>query len=270
MRLLFLGDLVGRAGREAVIARLSSLRRELKADLVVVNGENAAAGLGITRKICDEVFDAGADVITGGNHIWDQKETIGFISQEPRLLRPLNYPEGTPGFGAGVFNASNGARVLVMSVMGQLFMEDLNDPFAAVEQVLAKHRMGATVDAIVLDVHAETTAEKQAVGHAFDGRITICVGTHTHVPTADVMILPGGTAYQSDAGMCGDYDSVIGWQKTIATEKFRRKVRGERNIPADGEATICGLLVECDGKGKALRAAALRLGGRLAETFPEF
>jgi metallophosphoesterase (TIGR00282 family) len=206
VRILFLGDLVGRSGRDAVIERLPELRRQLRTDMVIVNGENAAGGFGITRKICDALFAAGVDAITGGNHSWDQREALAFIDGEPRLLRPLNYPAGTPGRGAHVYAVPGERKVLVINVMGHLFMEPLDEPFACVERALAKHRLGATVDAIVLDYHAEATSEKMAVGHVVDGRVSLCVGTHTHVPTADALVLPGGTAYQSDVGMCGDYD----------------------------------------------------------------
>ncbi len=270
MRILFLGDIVGRSGRDAVDARLPGLRRELKLDFVVANGENAAAGFGITRKICDQLFAAGVDAITGGNHSWDNREALAFIDSEPRLLRPMNYPAGTPGRGVAVFPLPDGRKILVLNVMGQLFMAALDDPFAALQRTLARHRLGAGVDAILVDYHAEATAEKMAAGHFLDGRVSLLVGTHTHVPTADVMLLPGGTAYQSDAGMCGDYDSVIGQDKKISVERFLRKMRGERLTPALGEATLCGLLVATDDRtGLARQAAPLRLGGRLSQTQPD-
>jgi len=271
VRILFLGDLVGRSGRDAVIERLPELRRQLRTDMVIVNGENAAGGFGITRKICDALFAAGVDAITGGNHSWDQREALAFIDGEPRLLRPLNYPAGTPGRGAHVYAVPSERKVLVINVMGHLFMEPLDEPFACVERALAKHRLGATVDAIVLDYHAEATSEKMAVGHVVDGRVSLCVGTHTHVPTADALVLPGGTAYQSDVGMCGDYDSVIGMEKRPAAERFQKKMRGERLTPANGPASICGIFVETDDRtGLAKQAAPLRLGGRLSESLPGF
>ncbi|MEM7170673.1 MAG: TIGR00282 family metallophosphoesterase [Pseudomonadota bacterium] len=271
MRLLFLGDVVGRAGRDAVCNRLPELRRELGLDFVVVNGENAAGGFGVTQKICLSLFEAGADVITGGNHSWDQREALSFIGSEPRLLRPDNYPAGTPGRGAALYDAGRGRKVLVINVMGQLFMNpDLDDPFRAVDQALAKHRLGQTTSAILLDFHAETTSETMAMGHYVDGRVSLCVGTHTHVPTADTVILPGGSAYQSDAGMCGDYDSVIGMEKAGSVERFVRKVRGERLVPASGEATLCGVFLETDDKsGSARRVEPLRLGGRLGRALPQ-
>src|SRR5690554_2585427 len=268
MRLLFCGDLVGRSGREIVLQQLPELRRRLQLDFVIVNGENAAGGFGITRKICEELYEAGADVVTGGNHSWDQKETLAFIDSEPRLLRPLNFPPGTPGRGAGLFTAGQ-RKVLVINVMGRLFMDPLDDPFQAVEQTLNRYRLGATVDAIVVDIHAEATSEKMAMGHALDGRVSLVVGTHTHVPTADAQVLPGGTAYQTDAGMCGDYNSVIGMDKQVPIQRFTRKLPTERLAVAQGPATLCGVFLETDDRtGLALRVEPIRLGGRLQEQLP--
>lgn len=270
MRLLFCGDIVGRPGRDAVAAHLPGLRKRLDLDFVVINGENAASGFGITDKICRQLFEAGADVITGGNHSWDQRDVMSYIDGEPRLLRPHNFPAGTPGRGAGVFEARRGRKVMVLNVMGQLFMEDLDDPFACITEQLARHRLGATVDAVLLDFHAEATSEKMAAGHFVDGRVSLFVGTHTHVPTADTMILAGGTAYQTDAGMCGDYDSVIGMEKTVPMERFVKKIRGDRLSVAGGEGTLCGVFVETDdATGLARRVAPVRVGGKLAETVPE-
>ena len=270
MRILFCGDVVGRPGRDAIAAHLPGLRQRLELDFVIVNGENAASGFGITDKICRQLFEAGADVITGGNHSWDQREVMSYIAGEPRLLRPHNFPAGTPGRGVGVFETRRGKKVLVLNVMGQLFMEDLDDPFACIATELARHRLGATVDAAVLDFHAEATSEKMAAGHFVDGRVSLFVGTHTHVPTADAMILAGGTAYQSDAGMCGDYDSVIGMDKTVPIERFVKKIRGERLSVAGGEGTLCAVFVETDDQtGLARRIAPVRLGGRLAATLPD-
>ena len=248
---------------------LPGLRDRLQLDFVIANGENAASGFGITEKICRQLFDAGVDVISGGNHSWDQREVMGYISGEPRLLRPQNYPAGTPGKGVGVYETRRGKKVLVINVMGQLFMEDLDDPFACLSGLLAQYRLGATVDAAIVDFHAEATSEKMAAGHFVDGKVSLFVGTHTHVPTADSMILPGGTAYQSDAGMCGAYDSVIGMDKKVPIERFVKKVRGERLSVATGEGTLCGVFVETDdASGLAQRIAPLRLGGRLAECLP--
>jgi len=270
MRLLFLGDVVGRSGRDAVMAHLPRLKAELDPDLTVVNGENAAGGFGITVKIAEEFFEAGVDVITLGNHSWDQKDLVGQIDQQPRILRPLNYPEGTPGRGHVLLQARGGRKVLVMSVMLRLFMDPLDDPFAAVERVVRAHRLGAGgVDAILVDVHGEATSEKMIMGHYLDGRVSLVVGTHSHVPTADHMVLPGGTAYLTDAGMCGDYDSAIGMKKEVAMAKLIRKLPTERLSPAEGEGTVCGCYVETDDRtGLAKRIEPLRLGGRLSQHMP--
>ncbi len=270
MRILYLGDVVGRSGREAAVAAIPELRARLKLDFVVVNGENAAHGFGITAKICDEFYAAGADVVTLGNHAWDQREIMAHINAEPRLLRPQNYPTGTPGRGVGIYGAPRGRKVMVLQVMGRLFMDPLDDPFAAVETELARHRLGHTVHAIVVDVHGEATSEKMSIGQLCDGRVSLVVGSHSHIPTADAQILPGGTAYQTDAGMCGDYDSVIGMKKDAAMFRFVRKIPGERLSPAEGEATVCGVFVETDDRsGLAVRIEPLRMGGRLRSTMPE-
>jgi len=271
LRILFCGDVVGRSGREAVIERLPALRRDLALEFVVVNGENAAAGFGITLKIAQQLFDAGADVITTGNHVWDQREIIGEIDSEPRLLRPVNYPKGTPGRGWGLFDAGLGRKVLVINAMGRLFMDPLDDPFDAVDSLLKTYPLGAPggATATLVDLHAEASSEKMAMGHFIDGRASMSVGSHTHVPTADHMILPGGTAYQSDAGMCGDYSGVIGMKKEAPIQRFVRKIPGERLAPAEGEATLCGLYAETDDRtGKALRVEPIRLGGKLSSTLP--
>ena len=270
MRILLCGDIVGRPGRDALAAHLPGLRQRLALDFVIANGENAAGGFGITRKLCDELFALGIDVISGGNHIWDQREALGFIDSEPRLLRPQNFPRGTPGRGAALYPAPRGRKVLVINLMGRLFMDPLDDPFAAVEQELAKHRLGGTVDAIVVDFHGEATSEKMAMGHLVDGRVSLCAGTHTHVPTADHMILPKGSAYISDVGMCGDYDSVIGMEKTLPLARFQRKLPTDRLSVAKGEGTLAAVFVETDDKsGLATRIAPIRLGGRLDETVPD-
>jgi metallophosphoesterase (TIGR00282 family) len=270
MRILYFGDVVGRSGREAVIARAPELRKRLKIDFMLACGENAAAGFGITAKICKAFYDAGIDCITLGNHAWDQREIIGYIDGDPRLLRPVNYPQGTPGRGIGVYEARAGRKVMVVQVMTRLFMDPLDDPFPALNAALDTHRLGRAADAIIVDLHGEATSEKMALGHYADGRASMAVGTHTHVPTADTFILPGGTAYQSDIGMCGDYDSVIGMKKEIALHRFTRKMPGERLAPAEGEATVCAVFVETDDKtGLARSIAPVRLGGRLPDTVPE-
>ena len=270
MRFLFLGDVLGRAGRRAVTDQLPNLRRRLAIDFVVVNGENAAGGYGITTKIAEELYAAGTDCLTTGNHVWDQRELLTAIDGEERLLRPANYPPGTPGRGSALLNAANGRRVLVINLMARLFMDAMDDPFARADEVLGAVAMPRDVDAIIVDFHGEATSEKMAMGHHLDGRVSLVVGTHSHVPTADHMILAGGTAYQTDAGMCGDYDSVIGMKKEPAIARFVRKLPGERLTPAEGPATICGLVVETDdATGLAARIEPLRTGGRLASHWPE-
>ena len=269
MRILVCGDVVGRSGRKAVCDALPRLRRSLDLDFVVVNGENAAGGFGITPKICDQLLEAGADVVTTGNHVWDQKEIVPHFAKETRLLRPHNYPEGTPGTGVAIFPDRKGRRVLVLHFMALLFMPPLDDPFYGAERALLNRRLARDVDAILVDFHGEATSEKMALAHMLDGRVSLVVGTHSHVPTADHQILPKGTAYQSDLGMCGDYDSVIGMKKEISIERFLKKVPGPRLEAAMGEATLCAVLVETDdATGLARRIEPLRLGGRLAQTMP--
>jgi len=269
MRILFLGDIVGRAGRDAVTESVPGLRERLDLDFVIANGENAAHGFGITDRICADLYAAGVDAITTGNHVWDQREIIGHIGNDPKLLRPMNYPAGTPGRGAGVYEARGGKKVLVVNVMARLYMDPLDNPFPIVAAELAQYRLGRTVDAIVVDVHGEASSEKQAFGHMLDGRVSMVVGTHTHVPTADARILSGGTAYMTDAGMCGDYDSIIGMIKEPAIERFVRKMPGERLSPATGSATLCGVLVETDeATGLATTLSPIRTGGCLAQAGP--
>ena len=268
MRLLVCGDVVGRSGREAVKAHVPRLRRELGLDFVVANGENAAGGFGITDKLSAELYAAGCDVITTGNHVWDQRELLGTIEGDPRLLRPLNLPAGAPGVGARVFDLADGRRVLVLNPMARLFMDAIDCPFAAVERELGLNPLG-DVQAVVIDFHGEATSEKQAMGHFADGRASMVVGTHSHVPTADARILTRGTAYQTDCGMCGDYDSVIGMQKQGAVARFVTKLPGERLRAAEGEGTLCAVYVETDDtSGLARRIEPVRLGGRLAEHLP--
>ena len=266
MRMLFCGDVVGRSGREAVTSRIPALRRRHGIDFVVVNGENAAAGFGITETICREFFTAGVDVVTTGNHLFDKREIVSTLAADPRLLRPANYPAGTPGVGAHAFALADGRRVVVANLMARLFMDALDCPFAAADQILREQRLGETAAAILVDFHGEATSEKMAMGHHLDGRVSAVFGSHSHVPTADARILVGGTAYQTDAGMCGDYDSVIGMRKEVAIARFVRKVPGERLSPAEGEGTMCGVFVETDdATGLAVRVAPVRLGGCLGE-----
>ncbi|MBL4756264.1 MAG: TIGR00282 family metallophosphoesterase [Rhizobiales bacterium] len=271
MRLMFLGDIVGQSGRDAVIERLPDMVEQQNLDFVVINGENAAGGFGITEKIYNDLRDAGADAITLGNHSWDKKEALVFIERSDRLLRPLNYPDGTPGRGANLITARNGAHVLVINVMGRIFMDPLDDPFAAIERELAACPLGDVASAILIDMHCETTSEKQAMGHFADGRASMVVGTHTHVPTSDHRILDGGTAFITDAGMCGDFNSVIGMDKEEPLRRFTTKIGSKRFEPARGEATICGVVVETDDNtGLATDIWPLRIGGQLEPVLPAF
>jgi 2',3'-cyclic-nucleotide 2'-phosphodiesterase len=267
MRLMFLGDVVGKAGREAVYERLPILREQVKPDIVVVNGENAAHGFGITEDIYNKLREAGADVITLGNHAFDQREALVFIEREERMIRPVNWPMGCPGRGTTMVETASGRRVLVMNAMGRVMVEPmLDDPFPAVNRELEACKLGRDCDAIVLDFHAEASSEKMAMGHFCDGRASLVVGTHTHTPTADHHILANGTAYMTDAGMCGDYDSVIGMDKAEPLQRFLRKLPIERMKPAEGEATVCGVAVETDdATGLAKRVAPFRLGGKLTQ-----
>jgi metallophosphoesterase (TIGR00282 family) len=225
MRLLFLGDMVGKAGREAVYAQLPGFVSDFRLDFVIVNGENAAGGFGITEEIFRDTLAAGADVVTTGNHVWNQREALVFAPREERFIRPANFPKGTPGRGSGLYTARNGARVMVANIMGRLFMQpELDDPFQCVEEMLAASPLGEQADAVVIDFHAEATSEKMCFAHFVDGRASLVVGTHTHQPTADHQVLNGGTAYISDAGMCGDYDSSIGMDKEEPLNRFLSKV----------------------------------------------
>lgn len=259
---------MGRPGRDAVKKHVPSLRRQFALDLVVVNAENAAAGRGITERLCGEFYDCGVDVLTTGNHVWDQREIIPYINRDPRMLRPANFPKGTPGGGWRLHPVGE-RNVLVVNLMGRLFMDALDDPFARLDELLGEHRLGVDATAIIVDFHAEASSEKMALGHFADGRVSAVFGSHSHIPTADCQILPGGTAYQTDAGMCGDYDSVIGLQKAPATLRFVTKMPGERPQVAEGEATLCGILLETDdASGLARVVEPVRIGGRLAPHLP--
>jgi metallophosphoesterase (TIGR00282 family) len=270
MRLLFIGDVVGRAGRAALLETLPELRRAWSLDCVIVNGENAAGGFGITETICKDFFAAGADCVTLGNHAFDQREAQVFITREPRLLRPANYPRGTPGRGATLVETPGGASVLVVNLMGRVFMDAMDDPFAAIERELDACPLGVGCDAAVVDFHGEASSEKQAFAHFVDGRVSLVVGTHTHVPTADHRILAHGTGYMTDAGMTGDYDSVIGMEKDEPIRRFTTKLPSSRFEPAVGTATLCGVAVELDPRGLAEKIAPIRIGGKIAQARPDF
>ena len=272
MRILFLGDVMGRAGRAAVAERLAGLKASLRADFCVVNGENASGGMGLSGGHAQLLLAAGADVVTLGDHAFDQKDMIGFIEKEPRVLRPINFAKDAPGRGAGVFEATRGRKILVAQVLGNVFMKRaFDDPFSALDGVLRAHPIGAMagVQAAMVDFHAEATSEKMAAGHFCDGRASLVVGTHTHVPTGDAQILNRGTAYLTDAGMCGDYDSVIGMDKVEPMRRFVTGMARDRFTPAEGAVTLAGVMVETDDRtGLARHVWPIREGGRLAPAMP--
>ncbi|MGH6678345.1 MAG: TIGR00282 family metallophosphoesterase [Bradyrhizobium sp.] len=271
MRILFVGDVVGRAGRTAVAEHLPAMIRDWSLDLVVVNGENAAGGFGITEAIYQELIDAGADAITLGNHSWDQREALVFIERASRLIRPTNFSRGTPGRGSALIEAKGGKRALVINAIGRVFMTPFDDPFAVIDRELEACPLGRAADAIVLDFHCEATSEKQGIAYFCDGRVSLVVGTHTHVPTADHRILSGGTAFMTDVGMTGDYDSIIGMQKEEPLRRFTTGIPSGRFEPAAGAATLSGVAVETDdATGLAVKVAPVRIGGRLEPALPEF
>ena len=263
--MLFLGDVVGRTGRAALTDRLPALRADHRADFVIVNGENATAGAGLSPEHAQGLLKAGADVVTLGDHAFDQRDMLSFVEREARVLRPLNYAKGAPGQGHRLFTLPDGRKVLVVVVLGQVFMKrPFDDPFSALEPVLKAHPLGGLAQAIVTEIHAEATSEKMAIGHFCDGRASLVVGTHTHVPTADAQVLPGGTGYLTDAGMCGDFDSVIGMEKAEPMRRFITGMSKGRFVPAEGAATLCGVLVETDDRtGRAKAVTPIRQGGRL-------
>ena len=273
MKLAFFGDVVGKSGREAVTTHLPELRRALDLDFVVVNAENAAGGFGLTQAVAEDMFEAGADCVTLGDHAWDQREMLVHIDREPRILRPLNYPEGAavPGRGLNLFQTEDGRTVGVVQILGNVFMRQvMRNPFQAASEALEELALQRVCDAVIVDMHCEATSEKMAMGHHCDGRASLVVGSHTHVPTADTMVLENGTAYQSDAGMCGDYDSVIGMRKDISLYRFETQMPGERYQPALGPGTLSGVFVETDdATGLARRCEPIRAGGRLAPSRPD-
>lgn len=265
MRLLFIGDIVGKSGRRVVADLLPGLRARWLLDCVVINAENSAGGFGITETILEDLLDAGADAVTLGNHAFDQKDALVFINRQPRLVRPLNFPKGTPGRGAALVRLKNGADVLVINAMGRVFMTELDCPFRAIDNELTACALKQGADAILIDFHAEATSEKQALGLFVDGRASVVVGTHTHTPTSDERVLPAGTAYMSDAGMTGDYNSVLGMDSEEPLNRFLTRIPRERFEPSNGPGTLSGLAVEIDDKtGLALWARGVRIGGVLA------
>ncbi|RBP16451.1 hypothetical protein DFR50_10593 [Roseiarcus fermentans] len=270
MRLVFVGDVVGRSGRAAVVQQAPILRARWKLDFIIVNGENAAGGFGLTESILEEFLAAGVDAVTLGNHAFDQREALVFIERQPRLVRPANYPPGTPGRGATVVENAKGARLVVVNLLGRVFMDALDDPFAALDRELSERRLGSGCEAIVVDVHAEATSEKWALGHFGDGRASLIAGTHTHVPSADHRILAGGTGFVTDVGMTGDYDSVIGMEKDEPLRRFTRRIPSGRFEPATGPATLCAVAVDIGPDGLTRRIAPVRIGGLLNAAEPDF
>ena len=265
MKILFFGDIFGRSGRDALIKQIPYFKKKYDPEFILVNGENASHGKGISDSICNDLFSAGIDVITGGNHIFDNQDVFNFIDKEKRLLRPNNYPIDTPGNGYGIYE-KNQKKILVINVMGRVFMQPLDDPFESVRKVINGKVIGKDVSAIIIDVHCEATSEKMAIAHEFDGKTSLIVGTHTHVPTADARILSNGTAYISDLGMCGDYDSIIGMDKNKALERFKKKTPVRGIHPATGEASLSCVLVEIDDRtGFAKSIKQIIIGGSLEE-----
>ena len=265
MNILILGDIIGPSGREAIVKKLPDIIKRKKLDFVIVNGENAAdPGVGITKKNAEDFFNAGTDVITTGNHVWDQKETMEFISSEKRLLRPQNLIKGSPGEGYGIFDSKNNKKVAVINLMGNIFMKKCEDVFEEAKKFIQSVRLKKDVDFIVVDIHGEITSEKMAMGYLFDGKATMVVGTHTHVPTSDHKIMEKGTAYQTDIGMCGDYNSVIGMNRDNSLKKFLKDPSAIKHYPALGEATISGLMVVANNEtGLADKVEPIILGGSL-------
>lgn len=267
MNILFLGDIVGKSGRDAVCRHLSSIKKIYNIDFTIVNCDNASGGFGISKNAHQELLNAGIDVLTGGDHIWDQREIAGFINETKRLLRPLNFPKSCPGVGARIFVGANDKKILVIHALGQIFTKyQVNCPFEAVEEVVKNNSLKKEVDAIFVDFHAEATSEKMAMGKFLDGRVSAVVGSHTHIPTNDCHVMKSGTAYQTDAGMCGDYDSVIGMEKNIPLQMFIHKRKFDKMEPAKGEATICGCVVEIDNKtGLASKIFPIKINGIIGE-----
>jgi hypothetical protein len=267
MKILFLGDVAGPSGCKAVQNYLPQIKKKNKINFVIVNGENASeTGVGITKKNAEDMFNAGVNVITSGNHIWDQKETIEHITKEKRLLRPENLIEGTPGKGFEIYNVLSGEKIAVLNLMGNIFMKKCEDVFSTAEKIFNKFRLKRDADFIVVDFHGEITSEKMAMGHYLDGKATLVIGTHTHIPTSDFRVLENGTAYQSDAGMCGDYNSVIGMNKENSLKKFFNNKEAKKHFPSLGEATLSGIIVDGDlNTGLAKSVKQFLFGGILKE-----
>lgn len=266
MRVLFFGDIIGRAGRKALQNNLKEIKQKYQIDFTIINGENSAGGFGITEDICRDIYSYGGDVITTGNHLWDQKEIVDYIAKDGNLLKPYNFPEGTPGLGFNIYKTAKDESIMVINLIGNVFMKPDDNPFLKVEEIMRKHRLGSDLKFIFVDFHAEATSEKVAMGHHLDGRVSAVVGTHQHIPTADGHILPGGTAYQTDAGMCGDYNSIIGMNKEPILERFLGMKSKSKFSPALGEATLCGVVIESDLEtGLAKTIEPIKIGGVLGK-----
>jgi len=262
MNILFCGDVMGRSGKTAVTKYLPLLKQQHQLDFIVVNADNASGGFGLNQQSCLEIFQAGANVITGGDHIWDNKEANNLLATNKNILRPLNFPASSPGNGFGIFAVSSTKKILVLHLMGQVFMKyNVDCPFAFAEKIVKTHTLGKEVDAIFVDFHAEATSEKMAMAKFLDGKVTAVVGSHTHIPTNDCHIMKGGTAYQTDAGMCGDYDSVIGMEKNVPIQIFLHKRKTDRMQPASQEATFCACLIQSNQHGLATSITPIKLGG---------
>jgi metallophosphoesterase (TIGR00282 family) len=260
MKILFCGDVVGRSGRDVVKRQVPLLRKEHALDAVIVNVDNAAGGFGINAETLRDLGGNGIDIMTGGDHVFDQKDAPSLLGNTANLLRPHNFPSTVPGTGCKLFTLANGKKLLVLHLLGQVFHKEyLDSPFACAEAALAPYKLGSNVDAILVDMHAEATSEKMAMGHFLDGKVSLVVGSHTHVPTADTRILPKGTAYQTDAGMCGDYDSIIGFDPTGPMQQFIHKYRKQRMEPASGNGTLCGAMVETGDNGLAISITPLQV-----------
>jgi hypothetical protein len=268
MRILFLGDIVGSSGCLALMQNLPDQVNNRNIDFVIVNGENAAdQGMGLTEQICNDLFNCGVHVITTGNHVWDQKEIINHIDKEKRLLRPENLNQSSPGKGFEIFESKNGFKIGVLNLIGNIFMKKCDDVFESAKKFIQKNNLKKNYDFLVVDFHGEITSEKMAMGHFFDGKATLVVGTHTHVPTNDARILENGTAYLTDAGMCGDYNSVIGMDKNNSLNKFLKK-ESKKHFPATGVATLSGVIVEADVEnGLAKNIENFIYGGDLKNSF---
>jgi metallophosphoesterase (TIGR00282 family) len=267
MRILFLGDVVGNSGCSKIVESLTDQIKLKKIDFVIVNAENAAeAGVGLTKEICEDFFNCGVNVITTGNHVWDQKEIMNFIDKENRLLRPKNLFEPAPGNGFGIYKTKDDIKIGVLNLMGNVFMKKCDDVFQASKKFMNEYKLKEDYDFLIVDFHGEITSEKNAIGYFFDGNATLVVGTHTHIPTNDARVLKKGTAYQTDAGMCGDYDSVIGMNKDNSLNRFTKK-DSIKHFTANGEASLCGVIVDCNIKtGLADKIESYIFGGQLSKT----